>query len=280
MLNVKNMNKISVFGGTGFIGGTFSRMYEENVTLISRDIRNFHTNEVLYFISTTTNQSIFKDLHVDIDTNLKLFVDFLFNCKYRDVTINFISSGFVYGNDIIDAKENDCCNPTGFYSITKRCAEQLLISFCETFDIKYRILRIGNVYGLDRTISPGKNVLAYMIGLLKRGEQIKLYDGGNFLKDYMFVDDICRSIKLIIDSGNINQIYNISSGESLSFRKIIENAKSIVNSSSEIIDAPIPSDQKFIQVKNMTLNNDKLKSLGFHCNTTFNTGLQTLCDMI
>jgi nucleoside-diphosphate-sugar epimerase len=274
------MNKISVFGGTGFIGGTFSRMYEENVTLISRDIRNFHTNEVLYFISTTTNQSIFKDLHVDIDTNLKLFVDFLFNCKYRDVTINFISSGFVYGNDIIDAKENDCCNPTGFYSITKRCAEQLLISFCETFDIKYRILRIGNVYGLDRTISPGKNVLAYMIGLLKRGEQIKLYDGGNFLKDYMFVDDICRSIKLIIDSGNINQIYNISSGESLSFRKIIENAKSIVNSSSEIIDAPIPSDQKFIQVKNMTLNNDKLKSLGFHCNTTFNTGLQTLCDMI
>ena len=274
------MNKISVFGGTGFIGGTFSRMYEENVTLIPRDIRNFHTNEVLYFISTTTNQSVFKDLHVDIDTNLKLFVDFLSNCKNRDVTINFISSCFVYGNDIIDAKETDCCNPTGFYSITKRCAEQLLISFCETFGIKYRILRIGNVYGLDKTISPGKNVLAYMVRLLKENKQIKLYDGGNFLKDYMFVEDICRSVKLIIDSGNVDQIYNISSGESLSFREIIENAKSIINSSSEIIDVSIPSDQKFIQVKNMTLNNNKLKSLGFHCNTTFNNGLQTLCDMV
>lgn len=280
MLNVKNMNKISVFGGTGFIGGTFSRMYKENVTLIPRDSKNFHTNEVLYFISTTTNQSVFKDLHVDIDTNLKLFVDFLSNCKNKDITINFISSGFVYGNDIIDAKETDCCNPTGFYSITKRCAEQLLISFCETFKIKYRIFRIGNVYGLDKTISPGKNVLAYMVRLLKEDKQIKLYDGGNFLKDYMFVEDICKSIKLIIDSGNINEVYNISSGESLSFRKIIENAKSIVNSSSEIIDVLIPPDQEFIQVKNMTLNNDKLKSLGFSCDTNFHNGLQILCDMV
>jgi nucleoside-diphosphate-sugar epimerase len=274
------MNKISVFGGTGFIGGTFSRMYKENVTLIPRDSKNFHTNEVLYFISTTTNQSVFKDLHVDIDTNLKLFVDFLSNCKNKDITINFISSGFVYGNDIIDAKETDCCNPTGFYSITKRCAEQLLISFCETFKIKYRIFRIGNVYGLDKTISPGKNVLAYMVRLLKEDKQIKLYDGGNFLKDYMFVEDICKSIKLIIDSGNINEVYNISSGESLSFRKIIENAKSIVNSSSQIIDVLIPPDQEFIQVKNMTLNNDKLKSLGFSCDTNFHNGLQILCDMV
>jgi nucleoside-diphosphate-sugar epimerase len=276
------MSKISVYGGTGFIGGTFRDMFPEEVVLISKNNREPKTNEVLYFISTTTNQSVFKDLHVDIDTNLKLFVDFLSNCKNKDkdITINFISSGFVYGNDIIDAKETDCCNPTGFYSITKRCAEQLLISFCETFKIKYRIFRIGNVYGLDKTISPGKNVLAYMVRLLKEDKQIKLYDGGNFLKDYMFVEDICKSIKLIIDSGNINEVYNISSGESLSFRKIIENAKSIVNSSSQIIDVLIPPDQEFIQVKNMTLNNDKLKSLGFSCDTNFHNGLQILCDMV
>jgi nucleoside-diphosphate-sugar epimerase len=280
-MNVKNMtDKISVFGGTGFIGNVFCKLYPKDTIIIPRESKEFNTKEVLYFISTTTNQSVFKDLHVDIDTNLKLFVDFLSNCKNRDVTINFISSGFVYGNDIVDAKETDCCNPTGFYSITKRCAEQLLISFCETFKIKYRIFRIGNVYGLDKTISPGKNVLAYMVRLLKEDKQIKLYDGGNFLKDYMFVEDICRSIKLIIDSGNINEVYNISSGESLSFRKIIENAKSIVNSSSEIVDVLIPPDQEFIQVKNMTLNNNKLKSLGFSCDTNFHDGLQILCEMV
>jgi nucleoside-diphosphate-sugar epimerase len=280
-MSVKNMTgKISVFGGTGFIGNTFCKLYSEDTVIIPRESRDFGTKEVLYFISTTTNQNVFNDLHVDIDTNLKIFVDFLSNCKGRDITINFISSGFVYGNDILDAKESDCCNPTGFYSITKRCAEQLLISFCETFKIKYRIFRIGNVYGLDKTISPGKNVLAYMVRLLKENKQIKLYDGGNFLKDYMFVEDICKSIKLIIDSENINEIYNIASGQSFSFREIINTAKLIVNSSSEIIDVPMPLDQKFIQVKNMTLNIDKLNFLNFSCQMKFEQGLQMICDMV
>jgi nucleoside-diphosphate-sugar epimerase len=271
------MNKVSVFGGTGFIGGTFCNLYLQDVVLVPKESRNFETQQVLYFISTTTNQNVFKDLHIDIDTNLSLFVDVLNNCKEKDVVFNFISSGFVYGNDVIDAKETNCCNPTGFYSITKRCAEQLLISFCETFGVKYRILRIGNVYGLDKTVSLGKNVLGYMISLLKQNQDIKLYDGGNFLKDYMYVEDICKAIKLILDNGKLNEIYNISSGVSLSFREIIETAKDLTKSQSNIIDILFLDNQKFIQVKNMTLNNNKLSSLGFSCSMNLNKGLQILC---
>jgi nucleoside-diphosphate-sugar epimerase len=270
------MSKISVFGGTGFIGGTFCNLYPEDVVLVSKESKNFETQQVLYFISTTTNQNVFKDLHVDIDTNLSLFVDVLNNCKNKDVVFNFISSGFVYGNNVINAKETDCCNPTGFYSITKRCAEQLLISYCQTFGVKYRILRIGNVYGLDKTVSLGKNVLGYMINLLKQNQDIKLYDGGNFLKDYMYVEDICKAIKLILDNGKLNEIYNISSGVSLSFREIIETAKKLTKSQSKIINIPFPDNQKFIQVKNMTLNNKKLKDLNFFCKMTIEKGLKIM----
>ena len=276
MKNAKSMTNISVFGGTGFIGGTFCNLYSEDVMLVPKESRNFETQQVLYLISTTTNQSVFKDLHIDIDTNLSLFVDVLKNCKDRDVVFNFISSGFVYGNDVIDAKETDCCNPTGFYSITKRCAEQLLISFCETFGVKYRILRIGNVYGLDKTVSLGKNVLGYMISLLKQNQDIKLYDGGNFLKDYMYVEDICRAIKVVLDNGNVNEIYNIASGTSFTFREIIEAAKDLTESQSKIIDVPFPDNQKFIQVKNMTLNTDKLGQLNFTSHMKIEKGLQIL----
>lgn len=270
------MTNISVFGGTGFIGGTFCNLYSKDVVLIPRENKDFETQQVLYFISTTTNQNVFKDLHTDIDTNLSFFVDVLNNCKDRNVIFNFISSGFVYGNDVVSAKETDCCNPTGFYSITKRCAEQLLISFCETFGVKYRILRIGNVYGFDKTVSLGKNVLGYMINLLKENQDIKLYEGGNFLKDYMYVDDICRAIKLILDKGNLNEIYNISSGTSLSFRSIIETAKDLTKSQSKIIDIPFPENQKFIQVKNMTLDNQKLKDINFSNKMSIEEGLQIL----
>ena len=273
-----SMSKISVYGGTGFIGGTFCEMFPEEVVLVPRNNREPETNEVLYFISTTTNQSVFSNLHIDIDTNLSIFVDVLEKCKNKDITFNFISSIFVYGNDILNAKETDCCNPRGFYSITKRCAEQLLVSYCETFGIKYRILRISNVYGLDKTVSSGKNVLGYMIGLLKENKDINLYGGGKFLKDYMFVDDVCRAIRVVLEKGNQNEIYNIASGTSILFVDIIQRAKDMIQSKSSLISISFPKEQEYLQIKNMSLNIDKLNGLGFNCNIDLETGLHMLCN--
>lgn len=274
------MNDISVFGGTGFIGETFCNLYSDKVIKIPRNQRHPLTSNILYFISTTTNQNVFINLKKDIDTNLNVLMEVLSNCKEKNITFNFISSCFVYGNDVIDAKETDECNPTGFYSITKRCAEQLLVSFCKTFNISYRILRIGNVYGLDSTISLKKNILGYFIRTLKENKTIELYDGGYYLKDYMYVRDVCLAINLILEKGEVNQIYNISSGHPKCFRDIIEESKYFIKSTSDLIDVPIPEEQKYIQVRNMTLNNNKLLSLGFSPSISFDDGLKNLCSML
>lgn len=274
------MDKLSIFGGTGYIGSKFEELYPEKSIIINRESRKPITKNILYLISTTTNQNIFNNLHIDINTNLTILMEVLSNCKKDNIIFNFVSSCFVYGNDIIDAKESDCRNPTGFYSITKSCAEQMIVSFCNTFDVKYRIFRIGNVYGLDPTIGPGKNVLGYMISLLKSDSDIKLYEGGNFLKDYIFVDDVCKAINFLIDKGDINQIYNIASGQSRSFRNIILRVKNIVGSKSKILDMEIPKEQKYLQIKNMTLNVDKLNSLGFKCEMDFDFGLEKLSSIV
>ena len=122
-----------------------------------------------------------------------------------------------------------------------------------------------------------KNVLGCIIKNLIQNKDIQLYEGGNYLKDYMYVEDVCKAIYLILTQGNVNEIYNISSGSSRSFRKIIEDAKSIVKSTSNLIDVPIPKEQRYIQVKNMTLNNEKLMSLGFSPSVSFDKGLKDLC---
>ncbi len=270
------MTDLSLFGGTGYIGSTYERMYPGNV-IIPRGQRHFDTKNVLYFISTTTNQNVFQDLQVDIDVNLKIFTEFLSHCKRTDTIINFVSSGFVYGNDILDAKETDCCNPTGFYSITKRCAEQLLMSYCETFGIKYRIFRIGNVFGIDPTVSQGKNVLGYMIRRLKNDDYIVLYDGGNYVKDYMHVEDVCSAMNLLMETSFTNNIYNIGTGVSRSFREVIEYAKDYVGSNSELISTEMPEEQKYLQIKNFTMNVDKLSFYGHVPNLTIDTGVEMMC---
>lgn len=81
------MNDISVFGSTGYIGNTFCEKYPDKITRIDRNSKDFDTNQSLYFISTTTNQNVFKDIHIDIDTNLNLFVIFYLNVK---IEISFL----------------------------------------------------------------------------------------------------------------------------------------------------------------------------------------------
>jgi len=272
------MINLSIFGGTGYIGSNYMRLYPNNF-IIPRGQRHPDSRNILYLISTTTNQNVFNDLQIDIDVNLKILTEVLSHCKRTDTVFNFVSSSFVYGNNVIDAQEGDPCNPTGFYSITKRCAESLVISYCKTFGIEYRIFRIANVFGIDPTVSKGKNVLGYLIRRLRNNEPINLYDGGYYLKDYMHVEDVCRALDTLMVFGETNKIYNIGSGVSQSFKEIIEYCKELVGSKSDIIDVPFPKDQEFLQIKNMTVNVDRLESYGFVPRMLLDQSLDIMCDI-
>lgn len=271
------IDKISVYGATGFIGTVFCDMFPNKVVKICRDERKPKSKNILYLISTVSNYNIFENLHLDVNTNLTILLEVLEYCKDNDIVFNYVSTGFVYGPDILYAKEEDPCDPRGFYSITKRTAEQLLISFCNTFDVKYRIMRIANVYGQDKTVSSKKNVLGFLVNLMKQNKPITLYDDGMQLRDYMHVSDVCRALELVINKGELNQIYNIASGTALNFREIIETVKNNLNSNSELLSTETPKFNQIAQAKNFALNSDKLKSLGFVQKVSLKDGLKSIC---
>ena len=52
------MSKLSVYGGTGFVGGNFSRMYPDDTIVIPREQREPESDEILYFISTVDNYNV------------------------------------------------------------------------------------------------------------------------------------------------------------------------------------------------------------------------------
>ena len=162
------MSKLSVYGGTGFVGGNFSRMYPDETIVIPREQREPESDEILYLISTVDNYNVHTNITLDVETNLKILCETLDKCRDLDVTFNFISSWFVYGDIPLPAREDSHCKPTGFYSITKRAAEDLVMSFCRTYDKKYRILRLANVMGAgDGKTSAKKNALAFMVDKMK-----------------------------------------------------------------------------------------------------------------
>lgn len=262
-------NIVNIFGGSGFIGNRFCELYPSTIKN-DRDDYQPKTNNILYGISTIDNYNIHNNLFLDIDTNLTVLMKVLSNIDKTDknLVFNFISSWFVYGkNQNTPFEEDDLnCNPTGFYSITKRCAEQMIISFCETFDIKYRIFRLANVLGEnDKKISKKKNALQYLIKEIVNSKDVELYYGGNVLRDYIYVDDVCHAIKHCMDHAPVNQIINIGSGKPYLFLNIIKKAIEYSGSSSKIIDISPTHFHNVVQVKDSYLDTTKLKNFGYEC---------------
>jgi len=272
-----NTYKIDLFGGTGFIGSNFKNLFKDEVYIHPREDNSPNLNNILYMISTTDNYNMLDNIYKDVDVNVIKLLKILENCKDKNITFNFISSWFVYGRCRLPAREIDSCDPKGFYSITKRTAEQLLTTYCEHYNIKYRILRLCNVYGQgDSKRSSKKNAIQYMIDLLKENKDINLYENGDVLRDLMHVTDVCKAIKIICDKGEINSIYNIGTGNPISVRYIIEYAKSYLNSSSRINSIPTPKFHNLVQARDFYMDVLKLNNLGFKPLISIEEGIKSL----
>jgi nucleoside-diphosphate-sugar epimerase len=258
------LKKISVFGASGFVGSKFCTLYPDECQAEARSVVRPEHDEVLYLISTTHNYHVYDDLEIDIETNLKRLMLVLEQCRNRDVTFNFVSSWFVYGTqEKLPVAEDAVCRPRGFYSITKKCAEDLLVSFCRTFGKKYRIFRLSNVYGPGDRFSKKKNALQFMVDRLIREESVDLYQGGSIIRDYLHVDDICRGIRLCMREAPLNEITNIGSGEALRVGDLIEYCRQKLGSKSVISSINPPEFHSTVQAKDFYLDTTRVKRLGF-----------------
>ena len=261
------MFKVSVFGSTGFIGENFAMTSPDQVDKVDRKKPDPKFDQVLYAIGTTDNYNVFENPKLDIETNLIKLIDDLelLRNKFNSFTFNYLSSWFVYGDSapLPFTKEN-ICNPKGFYSISKFAAEKFLISYCETYKINYRILRLSNIYGMgDKGISAKKNALQYLVNKIKMNEKIDLYDSGNFVRDYLDIRDAVEAINLIVNKGKLNSIYNVGSGKPTRFIDLMNKAKVTFNSSSEFFNITTPEFHKLVQVRDSYLDISDLLLLGF-----------------
>lgn len=271
---------ISVFGGTGFVGSAFVKKSHHNCVVVPREQRNPPTDSVLYLISTVDNYNVFSDLQRDINTNLVTLMETLEHCRRESMCFNFVSSWFVYGtHSSLPVSETAQCDPRGFYSITKRAAEQLLISWCTTFGVNYRILRLGNIYGPgDTKASTKKNAIQHMVREVQNNRPINLYENGMIVRDMLHVDDTVRAIDLVLEKGEINSIYNIGSGQPTLLRDIIDIATYLTDSTSEINSIPTPAFHQQVQARDFWLDTTKLQELGFTPQVPLEQGIKTLLD--
>ncbi len=131
------------------------------------------------------------------------------NVTQRPVFFHF-STDEVYGDiGTGDHYETDILKPSNPYSAAKAAADMLVLAWARTYGINYVILRPTNNYGIGQY--PEK-LIPVAVKNLNRGRKIRLHDQGKPIRNWLHADDTAEAVLAIIDSGNLNEIYNVAGG--------------------------------------------------------------------
>lgn len=102
--------------------------------------------------------------------------------------------------------EQAALDPSSPYSSSKAGSDLLALSYHRTFGLDVRVTRCTNNYGPYQF--PEKVIPLFVTNLLDDA-QVPLYGDGRNERDWLYVDDHCAALELVLDRGQAGQVYNI-----------------------------------------------------------------------
>ncbi len=140
--------------------------------------------------------------------------------KHHVKKFYFTSSSSVYGNQKkFPIKESQTLRPLNTYAKTKKKCEEILINFFGKTNVDLKIFRPFTVYG---TYSRPDMIFLSYLKRTSKNQEFYLYNNGNYIRDFTYVDDLCRILRRFIKVGNISdKIINICSSKPLRIKKIL-----------------------------------------------------------
>lgn len=160
-----------------------------------------------------------------IHSNIEGFLNILDTCSlYHTPHLVYASSSSVYGtNETMPFGEGDRVDaPASLYAVTKRCNELMAKTYSNLYKLTSTGLRFFTVYGPwgRPDMAPYKFLKAAL-----EDHPIDLYNDGNMMRDFTYIDDIVEGISAVINSTPEHQgdtrIYNIGHGSPIHLNEFI-----------------------------------------------------------
>jgi dTDP-glucose 4,6-dehydratase len=180
-----------------------------------------------------------------------------------------VSTDEVYGD--LEAggssAETDRLHPSSPYSAAKAAGDLLVPAYHRTFGVNASITRGSNTYGPNQY--PEKFIPLFVTNALD-GLDLPLYGDGRQVRDWLFVEDHCSGIELVLREGAPGEIYNVGGGDE---HENIDVAAAILELTGADRSLLRRVDDRPGHDRRYSLDTTKLRGLGWRPETSFEDGL-------
>jgi UDP-glucuronate 4-epimerase len=135
-----------------------------------------------------------------IDSNIVGFINILEACRHNGVTnLSYASSSSVYGlNEALPfSTEDSVDHPISLYAASKKSNELMAHTYSHLYGISTTGLRFFTVYGPWGR--PDMALFLFVKSALE-GKSIDVFNNGNMLRDFTYIDDIVEGVIRVIDN--------------------------------------------------------------------------------
>lgn len=194
--------------------------------------------------------------------------------KDKGVRLVHFSTDEVYGDlDYLDGyefEEDDMLRPNSPYSASKAAADMMVNAYHKTYGVDVVTVRPTNNYG---PYQYPEKLIPFLIKRIAEGKTIPIYGDGRNEREWLFVEDCCRAVELVMLEGKSGEVYNIGSGyEARNSNVFIASQLNGSNENFEFVEDRPGHDKRY------AVNSSKIKALGWEPQTNLMEGLKLTKD--
>ena len=249
---------------------------------VSKDENGYPVyREGVKYLQVSTDE-VYGSLSKDYDTAIDLVID---DEEVKKVVKNRTNLK-TYGKNFFTEKTS--LDPRSPYSASKASADHIVIAYGETYKMPINITRCSNNYGPYHF--PEK-LIPLMIKNVLEGKKLPVYGKGDNVRDWLYVEDHCKGIDLVLRNADIYEIYNIggfNEEQNINIVKlVIDILKEEIESNDEYKKV-LKTDLQNINYDLITYVQDRLghdmryaidpskiaRDLGWYPETDFETGIR------
>lgn len=257
----------------------FEKMDITNREEINGLFRRERPDIVVNFAAESHVDRSIEDSSIFLRTNI-LGTQILLNAsrEYNVKRFHQVSTDEVYGDLPLEAidlffTEDTPINTSSPYSASKASADLLVQAYNKTYNMPTTISRCSNNYGPYHF--PEKLIPLVIVNVLNN-KTIPVYGTGENVRDWLYVEDHCAAINLIIREGRVGEVYNIGGHNERSNLDVVKTIIKILDKTEDLIT--FVTDRKGHDMRYAIDPTKIWEELGWKPTTKFDDGIKRTID--